>query len=315
MHDISKSIVEIGKRINAQKDTLEDRGCRRHLSWGMDYDTRPFILSHEIGEHWDDDIKELWRSNKEKVRAELKFEFGEFDINTKIENFIALGSSPFSILSYHNRFFRQVRRSYIIGAYYPALVGACALGERILNHLTIDLRDFYSSTPEYRRVYRKKSFDKWGVPIDTLSAWNVLLPDVAEEFRLLELIRHRSIHFNSETYSNLKLDSKAAIFHLQNIIERQFGSHGTQPWFLKGTNGHQFIAHDWENDPFIQTYFLHNCPFVGPLFSMDRSEKGWQFFDFDTYGEDCWTDEEFAKAFNERNPDMLAPKPKLDEEK
>lgn len=54
---------------------------------------------------------------------------------------------------------------------YPALVGACALGERILNHLILDLRGAYAHTPEYKRVHRKDSFDDWRVPIDTLAAW------------------------------------------------------------------------------------------------------------------------------------------------
>lgn len=308
MRDTSQSLDEIGRRINAEKETLKDRGRRRHVSWGMDFDSRSIILTQELGEHWEEKTKEQWRINKDKVREGLKIEFGEHEITTKIENFIALDTKPFSILSYHNRFFDQVRQAYVVGAYYPALVGACALGERILNHLIIDLRDFYSSTPEYRKVYRKQSFDNWDVPIDALFSWKVLLPDVVEEFRLLKSLRHRSIHFNVDTYATLKEDSLAAILHVRKIIERQFGSHGPQPWFIKGTKGHQFIAQEWEDDPFIQTYFLHNCPFVGPFFSIKHDEEGWQFIDFPDYGERDLSDEEFAKAFDERTPDMLAGK-------
>ena len=45
------SFVEIGKRIQAQNGTLVDRGRRRYLSWGLDFDTRSVILAQEIGEH------------------------------------------------------------------------------------------------------------------------------------------------------------------------------------------------------------------------------------------------------------------------
>jgi hypothetical protein len=76
-----------------------------------------------------------------------------------------------TVLAYHNQFFDQARRSFVIGAYYPALVSACALGERILNHLILDLRGFYKNKPEYRQVYRKESFDNWQIPVDTLEAW------------------------------------------------------------------------------------------------------------------------------------------------
>ncbi|NVK84753.1 MAG: hypothetical protein HWE21_10560 [Cytophagia bacterium] len=307
--DNEETLVEIGQRIQAHKETLSDRGRRRHLSWGMDFDSRSVILAQEIGEDWDESNKELWRKNQARVREEIKLEFGEFGIEGKIENFIAIGSKPFSILSYHNRFFHQVRHAYIVGAYFPALVGACALGERILNHLMIDLRQFFSATPEYRRVYRKKSFDDWDVPIDTLLAWGVLLPDVADELRSLKSLRHRSIHFNVETYESFKDDALTAILHLRTIINRQFGTHGAQPWFIEGTKGHQFISREWDSHPFVQTYFLHNCPFVGPLFSVEHSEKGWQFIDFPDYGEGGWSDEEFAKAFDERTPEMLAQTP------
>jgi hypothetical protein len=304
--DQAETLVQLGKRINAEKEALPDRGRRRHLSWGMDFDTRSVTLAQEIGDHWDEENKALWLKNKANVREGLKTEFGELGIDAKIENFMAIDSKPFSTLSYHNRFFHQVRQAYVIGAYYPALVGACALGERILNHMIIDLREFYTSTPEYRHVYRKKSFDNWDVPIDALASWGVLLPDVAQEFRALKSLRHHSIHFNVETYSTLKDDALAAILHMRTIIARQFGSHGLQPWFLNGTKGHQFIAQDWETHPFVQTYYLHNCPFVGPLFDMEYGEQGWQFHDYPDYGERGWTDNEFARAFEERTPEMLA---------
>ena len=62
---------------------------------------------------------------------------------------------------------------------YPALTGACALGERILNYLILNLRDDFHSTPEYKQVYRKDSFDQWDAPINALASWGVLLPEVA----------------------------------------------------------------------------------------------------------------------------------------
>src|SRR3972149_6553409 len=96
-------------------------------------------------------------------------------VDPKKENFIAIDSKPFSILAFHNRFFEQIRTSFIIGSYYPALTGACALGERILNHLILTLRDDFKNSPEYKKIYRKKSFDDWDVPISILASWGTLL--------------------------------------------------------------------------------------------------------------------------------------------
>jgi hypothetical protein len=288
---------------------LPDSGRRRHLSWGMDFDTRCLTLSTAVEDHWTTQAREMALENQARTRAALVSEFGEHDIEAKIENFIAINTKPFSVLAHHNHLFNQVRNAFTMGYYYAALVGACALGERILNHLVLDLRGFYTATPEYRRVHRKNSFDDWRVPIEVLEAWNVLIPAAAAEFRMLMKLRHRSIHFDPNTYRRLRDDALAAILHMRTIIEGQFGSHTAKPWFITGTKGHVFIKRDYEGDPFVKTYFLPNCPFVGPLFAIDfvPSETGLRtrFHDLPDYGDGPWTDEEFAGHYNNRDPDMI----------
>ncbi len=79
----------------------------------------------------------------------------------------------------------QIRRSFIIGSYYPALTGACSLGERILNHLILTFKEDYKWSLEYKKVYDKKSFDDWSLPIGILSKWGILLPAVVKKFKTL----------------------------------------------------------------------------------------------------------------------------------
>ncbi|MEP1327062.1 hypothetical protein [Pseudophaeobacter sp.] len=294
------------KPVNEWKKQIIDAGRRRHLSYSMDFDTRSMALE-EPQDSWTDKAKELHLTNQQKVIDGLKSEYGEWEIDQKIENFKSIGTKPFSVISYHNQFFDQIRRAFVIGAYYPALVGACALGERILNHLILDLRDHYKHTPEYKKVYKKSSFDSWRIPIDTLESWGVLLPKSVIEFNELMSLRHRSIHFNESTYMTLKDDALAAILHLREIIEQQFTTHGARPWFIKGTKGHVFIKKEFENDPFVQEYFLPTCHFFGPYFSISfAGDFTPQFCDFPNYGEGEWTDEEFAKVYEEREHDQLA---------
>jgi hypothetical protein len=173
-----------------------------------------------------------------------------------------------------------------------------------LNHLILDLREFYKNTPEYKRVHRKDSFDNWQIPIDTLEAWGVLLPKAIAEFRSLEMLRHRSIHFTLSTYATLRADAMAAISNMREIIEQQFTAFGDRPWFIKGTIGQIFIKRAWENDPFIRTYYLPTCPFVGPYFAISFA-KGLAFHDHIDYGDGEWTDEEFVTAFNSRSPEQV----------
>jgi hypothetical protein len=295
--------VDQSKPLAEWKPLLADFGRRRHLSYTMDFDTRAHVFE-EPGEGWDAEPRRLHLENRERTKVELAREFGLDQLDQKIENFVAIGSKPFSVLAYHNQFFDQVRRAFVIGAYYPALVGACALGERILNHLILDLRDFYKRTPQYGRVYRKASFDKWQIPIDALEAWNVLLPRAVDEFRALLLLRRRSIHFNVSTYATLREDARAAIHYMREIIDQQFTAFGNRPWFIMGTRGQIFIKRDWEENPFIKTYYLPTCPFVGPYFAISF-DQGLRFHDHTDYGDGAWTDQEFAAAFEARLPEQL----------
>ena len=284
---------------------MPDAGRRRHLSGGIDFDSRASTLETEINEDWEPQVKEMHSLNRKQTIEGLSRAFGTQDIEDKIQNFIALGNKPMSVLSYHNEFFEQVRRTFVMGDYYPALVGACALGERILNHMMLDMRPYFSRTPEFKKIYKKKSFADWNEPIEVLEAWNILLPAAAKEFRALESISHRSIHFNASTYSTLREDALAAILHMRSAIGEQFGRFALRPWFISGTQGNVLVRNSFETNPFVATYFLPHCPFVGPLFGMGLGPGGWKFHDLPDYGEGAWTDEEFAHRYNSRAPEDI----------
>jgi len=286
---------------------VADRGRRRYRVWGFDFDARAAILTTEIREHWAEDVKEQHRANHRRLVEDLREEFGERDLDQKVQNFTDIGTKPVSILTYHNSMFGQIRSAFTVAAYYPALTGACALGERILNHLVLDLRDDFRGTPQYKRVYRKSSFDDWQLAIDTLLAWDVLLPDVAKEFITLGELRHRSIHFNPSTYANLRSDALTAVKHIRLIIDRQFGAFGPQPWFIAGVLGAAFIKREYDARPFIRRYFLPHCPFVGVRHSIEMDEHPRaQFIDIHDYGDGDLSDEEFRDAFNDRDPASIA---------
>lgn len=229
----------------------------------FDFDTRADMLVDLIDDNWEEDIKEQHRKNKENIMRRLKAEFGEFHSDVKIQNFIDLGAKPFSVIAFHNIFFAQARIAFIMGAYYPALTGVCALGERILNHLILSLREDYRSTPQYRHVCRKDSFDNWTLAIDTLKAWDVLLPQTVQDFRALMQQRHRAIHFTPETDHKPRELALSAIKSLQSIIGEQFSGWGTQPWFITTIPGEIYIKKEWETRPFIAKIYLPNAALVG----------------------------------------------------
>ncbi|SEN70000.1 hypothetical protein SAMN05192583_3353 [Sphingomonas gellani] len=303
--------IDQSRPVAEWKSLVADRGKRRHMSYTSDFDTRAYVFD-EPGEGWDEEPRRLHLENRERVRAGLAREFGEYCLDAKIADFVAIGSKPFSVVRYHNSFFDQVRRSFVVGSYYPALLGACALGERILNHLILDLRDDFRHTPEHKAVAGKGSFADWSRAIGTLEAWGVLLPRAIEEFRALMSLRHRSVHFNASTYAILRDDALAAVLHVREIIDQQFTAFGLRPWFIDGTRGLIFIKKEWEENPFIRAFYLPSCPFVGPNVAISF-KNGLSFYDTLDYGDGQWSDVEFAEAYETRSPKDVARTPEDEE--
>ena len=269
---------------------------KRYAVLGYDLDVRAGWLDIEIQEEWEERVKESHRIAQQQIREGLVAEYGSFRAEEKLGNFRDLGPMAVSIIAYHNKFFRQARAAYVVAAYYPALTAACALGERILNHLLIGLRDDFRSTPEYKQVYRKQSFHDWFLAIDTLAAWRVLLPDVVVNFKRLGTIRNRAIHLDPRdpvTEENDRTVALEAILLLDRIIAAQFGILGSQPWFIPGTRGASYIKKEWENDPFVRLVYLPNCWLVGPRYTVEPVPGSVIVHDDYPYEDREVTDDEF----------------------
>src|SRR5437762_1715360 len=266
---------------------------KRFRILGFDFDARVHTLTTEIQENWEDNVKKLHMQNRAKTEQGLVWQFGVAAADQKRQNFIDLGPKRLSILAFHNKFFEQIRISFVMGAYYPALTASCALGERILNYLILILRDDFKSTPQYKRVHNKDSFDNWDTAIDTLAAWDVLLPDVVLEFRKLRDRRNDAIHFRPEVDENDRALALNAISSLGSVIGNQFCAFGPQPWFIPDIPGEIYIKKDWESRPFIRKVYLPNCVAVGPQHKIE-SVMPWRVKDDFAYEERDITDKEFC---------------------
>lgn len=252
-----------------------------------------------IQEQWDEKVKKLHVHNRGKTIEGLKAQYGESNFEEKLNNFIDLKSKPFSVAAFHNKFLDQIRNSYVVGSYYPALTAACALGERMLNHLMLLLRDYHKSSLEYKKVYRKKSFDYWPQAIDALESWGELLPEAASKFKELNEERNRAIHFNPETDHNDKALSLKAVHLLQEIVSIQFSAFGTQPWFFC-VPGEMYIKKEWEEKPLVKYIFIPNSLLVGPKHRVERMFPKVTVNDKFEYEDREITDEEYGALRQKR---------------
>jgi len=272
----------------------------------IDFDTRVFTLE-DAKDGWEPSVRRVHEENRESLLQSLKYEFGPENFETKIQNFKELGAAPMSIISYHNIFLHQARRAFILELYYPSLIAACALGERILNHLLLDLRSEFEQTEDYKRIKDQGQFRNWDHCINILKRWGVLTPAAEREFRKLWSLRNRSLHFAIGTAHNVRADALAALTHLREIIRSQFSGFGVAPWFIGGIKGACFIARSYELSPFIRKYYLPACPPVGIKHAYAVKEDGWRLYDFADYGSAEMTDEEYCHQYNTRDTANLAP--------
>lgn len=281
-------------------------GCRRYLIQAVSFDTRSQLLTTEPGPEWEPDTIALHKENVGRIRVNLIHEYGNDEHDRKIDDYAALGRAPWSAVDQHTLFLNQIRDSFAFGAYYPALVGACALGERLLNELVIRLRKSYASHPATTQdVAVHDSFSNWIVCISALVDWAVIDDPLATKFNKLRKLRNRSVHYGDHLVnSDARNDALAAVLLIQEIIEALFRPHGGPPRFIEGTAGHSFLSLSSEDEPFVREFLLPAAVLVSPKFDMPFNlAKNWfDVLDDETYQDrfPTLTDEEFAE--HRRNP-------------
>lgn len=274
-------------------------GTKRYRVFTFDFDARANFLGIDIRPEWEPSVQEQHRRSQAQIHGSIVYEYGERNSACKIDDFRAFGAVPWSVVAFHNVFFRQIHAAFVSGAYYPALTSACALGERILNHLIIRLRKYYTTTPQYKRVHGRESFDNWSVAISTLEAWKVLRGEAATEYERLRILRNKAIHFRPDLDANVREQALAACKSMSRIIERQFGACGTHPWFIPCAKGASFISAEWEHVPFVKEVYLPNCVRVGPCHRVECRDGEFVIADDPIVsGHDSLDDGEYIALFN-----------------
>jgi hypothetical protein len=275
-------------------------GSRRYTPIAMTFDTRAMLLDLVTdGPDVEPETATLNRNNQSRLREELIHEFGAANYEQKVQNFVDLGPAPWSLAALHNTYLSEVRQAFSLGAYYPALVGACALGERILNHLVLTLREDYASHPATKHVAGKKALDDWEKCIRTLEEWGVATDDVKGDYRALEDARHAAVHYRTELDTgNARAAALCAIRLLSGVVEKIFNPHGIAPHYFAGPIGRAYVRLEAESDPFIRRFILPACALVSPRYRFVPSGRGFDIYDDPDYGTDRppLTDEEFADS-------------------
>jgi uncharacterized protein YutE (UPF0331/DUF86 family) len=272
-------------------------GSRRYTPVDAHFDTRARVLETKIEPDWEPQIQEQWRRNQAGIREMLVHEYGAHDYERKIADFTELGAVPWSVVALHNAYLAQARAAFATGNYYPALLGACGLGERILNQLVLALREDFTAHPATSAVAGKESFDNWRVCIRVLKEWGVFDDGVAGDFALLMRHRHAAVHYRSALDSgDARQSALEALVLLSGVVERVFEPHGDHPYYFTGPIGRSYVRLEAEAEPFVKRFILPACVLVSPVYRFVPTAGGLDVYDDDAFGvaSQRLTDVEFA---------------------
>ena len=288
------------KKVDIGRPRAEGDGSRRFTPAAITFDTRANVLATEVRTDWEPQIQEQWHRNQDRLKGELIFEFGESGFEQKLADFVALGPAPWSVVARHNAYMSEVRGAFVAGAYYPALLGACGLGERILNHLVLALREEYEDHPATKHVAHKQTVDDWLRCIRTLREWNVFDEAVKAKYEQLMGKRHAAVHYRSELDVGSARDAALdAVRLLQDLISDVFAPHGATDWYFDGPIGRSYVRRDAEDEPFVKRFILPSCVLVSPAFRFEPNPSapgGFDVYDDAAFGVDVpdMSDREFA---------------------
>jgi hypothetical protein len=243
-----------------------------------------FDASHhaliEAGDDWPDAVKDQHNENRATAIDRLRHAHGEDRLEQVVQNAMDLGSDPWSVLAWHNQLWLDVKHTFLTCCYYSAAVAAGALGERVVNHLLIDLADDYATAADRSVIFAKQS-PTFGRALTVLRRWAVLEPAAQRHFERLRDLRNGLVHFDAALYSDLRSRSLEAVSSLRDALDAQFGVF-VERRLIPNTPGELYLKRAVEDEPFVRHYVLPLALHVGPRHTIEpHAESGYWVVDID----------------------------------
>jgi len=188
----------------------------------------------------------------------LRDELGARDFDLKLERWKNIAYPPLGIIDEYPAKISQIVRTYAMGDAYVAVTSSCCLAERILNRLVLRCRDYFKAHPDYKRIYRKDSFDNWDVMLQLIEEWAVIPTRAIEVFQELKPIRNDTIHY-SDGY-DFEAVAERTVNAIVEAIATVFGVMNRQDLYLVfDVPGEVWVRSTAESLPFVKEFVLPFC--------------------------------------------------------
>ncbi|MBI4235472.1 hypothetical protein HY604_04195 [Candidatus Peregrinibacteria bacterium] len=238
---------------------------------------------------------------KEDIKNEIVAQFGSFNATEKMERYLALKPPVLSVVDEHTYLQRDIINAYIAGNFYPALTGACCLGERIFNTIIAKLKNDFKSSAWYKEVYDKDSTDKWDQAIKILHDWGIIDEGLKESYYRLMVLRNDSVHYQKKDQDASAM-SFESISIVNEIIIKLFALDQNRKNILLyfDVPGEILIKKSAENDPLVRAFYIPCSTYVGPFYRIEplNATNRHRLIDLQ-YEDKEISDDEFVKLRNE----------------
>jgi hypothetical protein len=222
--------------------------------------------------------------------AGVTYKHGLLDIQDKYDRWLSLSPPSLCVPIEWHDLLREVESAYVHGDYYPALTSACCLGERILNHLIIGLRGYFASSPRYKEVAGKDTFQDWNKLIDILLDWNVLNNDLAQQFKELLNLRNPAVHFGD--LADRQKKAGQAVNAVYSVTSAMFG---TKSGHFFVCEGELYVPKDKVEEPLVKEFIVPHCFLLGYKHRVESRDGKLTVVDDETYQDIQLTDDEFIE--------------------
>jgi hypothetical protein len=224
-----------------------------------------------------DTSRNLYSSKYTKQQADshteyLKSIFGEQDFQHKYERWIKIEYPEVGLIDEYPNKITEIINTYCSGYYYPAVTSACCLAERILNRLILKTRKYFTSHSNYKRIFRKSSFNDWDKMLEIISDWQLIPEKSIEILCEIKNIRHQSIHYNelfdfeaivTETINKLI----AAVTEIFGVLNRK------DIYLVFDIPGEIWVRSIAEERPFVKEFVLPFCYYAHAVHDIDFKDR------------------------------------------
>ena len=220
----------------------------------------------------------------------VTYQHGLLNIQDKYERWLGLSPPSLCVPTEWHELLREVESAYIHGDYYPALTSACCLGERILNHLIIGLRGYFTTSERSKEVAGKESFQDWNRLISIMSEWGILNNDLSQKFKELLNLRNPAVHFGS--LEDRQNKSGQAVKGVYSVTSKMFGM-ASGNFFA--CEGELYIPKEKEEEPLVKVFIVPHCYLLGYKHRVENRDDKPTIVDDEFYSDIKLSDEEFSE--------------------